>query len=213
MSVAASPSPVAGPSPSAKLWYRATEGSRYSTADVNAFGPTLVKLVRKQQGKLAAADIVEEGKDPNSPLHAYFEWDNTAAAFQFREEQARQMSRSILICWKEKHDGGLVEKSTRLLEFVFIPAAGAAAKADKDEEEGEGVTIRPGRQTPIDRRTQRLVTIDEVVENPVYIEQKLREAIRELEKWQRKYEFYVNTASMFRKTLRRIWNAINSLGR
>jgi hypothetical protein len=44
-------------------------------------------------GLLRAADVVEEASHPDSPLHEYFTWDDDAAAYQWRLQQARQLIR------------------------------------------------------------------------------------------------------------------------
>ena len=47
----------------------------------------------KSEGVLRAEDVVETARDPDSPLHRYFEWDNGVAAHQYRLEQARHLIR------------------------------------------------------------------------------------------------------------------------
>ena len=50
-----------------------------------------------REGLLRPADVVEAARDPASPLHSHFEWDDTAAAAKWREEQARQLIRNVRI--------------------------------------------------------------------------------------------------------------------
>jgi hypothetical protein len=38
-------------------------------------------------------EILEKAKDPKSPLHKYFEWDNSKAGEQYRIYQARHLAR------------------------------------------------------------------------------------------------------------------------
>ena len=49
------------------------------------------------EGLLRPADVVEAARDPESPLHSHFEWDDTEAAEKWREEQARQLIRNVRI--------------------------------------------------------------------------------------------------------------------
>ena len=51
----------------------------------------LKKIAAKHGGKLYPRDVVEEARNPESPLHKSFEWDDTAAAEQWRIEQARRL--------------------------------------------------------------------------------------------------------------------------
>jgi len=44
---------------------------------------------------LTPASVLKEAKDPNSPLHKYFEWDNTAAAEKWRLRQAFELIAAV----------------------------------------------------------------------------------------------------------------------
>lgn len=48
-----------------------------------------------QQGRLTPTNVVRAAKNSNSPLHDCFEWDDGAAAQQWREEQARALIRAV----------------------------------------------------------------------------------------------------------------------
>jgi hypothetical protein len=53
-----------------------------------------LELIRIQSGGvLQAEDVVAYAKDPDTALHQEFEWDDNAAAHQFRLEQARRVIR------------------------------------------------------------------------------------------------------------------------
>lgn len=51
----------------------------------------------ERAGKLTAEDVVSAARDPESPLHAFFEWDDARAADAWRLEQARTLIRSVQI--------------------------------------------------------------------------------------------------------------------
>lgn len=51
------------------------------------------RLQKKYGGLLKAPDLVKEAKSPSSPVHDCFEWDNSAAAYNWRLEQARHLIR------------------------------------------------------------------------------------------------------------------------
>jgi len=56
--------------------------------DANEFGRVMEELDQGQGVK--AADLVERARDPASPLHAAFLWDDDAAAERYRAAQARR---------------------------------------------------------------------------------------------------------------------------
>jgi hypothetical protein len=56
-------------------------------------------------GLLRPSDIVAEASAPDSPLHHCFNWDDTAAAHQWRLQQARQLIRVVVevLPYEEPH--------------------------------------------------------------------------------------------------------------
>ncbi len=52
------------------------------------------------EGRLTAGVVVEAARNPQSPLHAEFEWDNAAAAQAHRLERARRLLR-INVLWRQ----------------------------------------------------------------------------------------------------------------
>lgn len=57
----------------------------------------LLRIMQNNGGMLSAVDVVKEAKSESSPLHKHFEWDDTEAATKWREEQARNLIRSVKI--------------------------------------------------------------------------------------------------------------------
>jgi hypothetical protein len=49
----------------------------------------LEELAARNGGELTAAETLEAARDPNSPIHSCFQWDDSLAAEQYRLEQAR----------------------------------------------------------------------------------------------------------------------------
>jgi hypothetical protein len=66
-------------------------------ANVQAIGETLAEVARAHDGRLEAEDVVEAARDPASPLHNHFEWDDSVAAHQYRLTQARQIIRVVRV--------------------------------------------------------------------------------------------------------------------
>lgn len=55
------------------------------------------RLAKQNDGKITPLQLVEAAQDTDSPLHGYFEWDDTEAAQKYREAQARTLLRSCEI--------------------------------------------------------------------------------------------------------------------
>lgn len=53
----------------------------------------LLALYEAHNGLLRPEDVVEFAKNPETALHSRFEWDDSAAAHQWRLEQARNVIR------------------------------------------------------------------------------------------------------------------------
>lgn len=51
----------------------------------------------RSKGELTAEVVVEDARPPESVLHPAFEWDDRAAAEEYRREQARLLIRSIVV--------------------------------------------------------------------------------------------------------------------
>lgn len=60
-------------------------------------GEELERIRVHQNGRLEAADVVRESRDPWAPLHGEFEWNDGKAAESYRNEQARGLIRHIAV--------------------------------------------------------------------------------------------------------------------
>lgn len=75
--------------------YANREGHK-NWGNVQQMGEHLERL-RSVNGYLSPPMVVEDARDPSSPTHNAFEWDDTAAAERYRLEQARYLLRAIVI--------------------------------------------------------------------------------------------------------------------
>lgn len=73
-------------------------GSRIS-ADPQAAGEMCKRL--ETEGRLTAKNLLEENRPEDAPLHNAFEWNDGIAAEKWREQQARHIIHSLVVC-KEK---------------------------------------------------------------------------------------------------------------
>lgn len=63
----------------------------------DAIARTLARLAKAGRGILTPDAVVEAASDPGSPLHDYFEWDDTEAARKYRLDQARTLIRVVRV--------------------------------------------------------------------------------------------------------------------
>lgn len=54
-----------------------------------------LRELERDNGRLIPADIVEAARDPGSPLHSHFTWDDSEAAEKYRLMQARTLIRTV----------------------------------------------------------------------------------------------------------------------
>lgn len=106
--------------------YEFSEGCRLQSgapADkdaANGVGQHLEQLRERFKGELTPKDVIDDAKNHNSPLHAYFEWDDGEAAEQWRLQQARSLIRAVVAVYVDD-----AEPARRVQAFVHVPEAGA----------------------------------------------------------------------------------------
>lgn len=76
----------------------------------------LAKLAKANGGILTPNAVVDDAKNPSSPLHDQFEWDNDVAAEKYRLEQARELIRKVRV------DIEVEEKTIRVPKYIHEPA-------------------------------------------------------------------------------------------
>lgn len=56
-----------------------------------------LRALEKANGALLPADVVEAARDPDSPLHSHFTWDDSEAAAKQRLHEARSLIRKVQV--------------------------------------------------------------------------------------------------------------------
>ena len=118
--------------------------------------------IENKYGGTKPAHIVKEARDPNSSLHDYFTWDDSAAAENWRLVEAQTLARSIR----------LVQVGIPLAEQPIIRAF-VNVKAHDKEDKFEG---------------HAYISFARVLEDESYTQQMLDSAKEALRNFQRKYE-------------------------
>ena len=62
-----------------------------------------LERISKEHGEITPPLVVDEARPEESPIHEVFEWDDEVAAEQHREQQARQLIRSIQVVKPESN--------------------------------------------------------------------------------------------------------------
>ena len=148
--------------------YIATNGAPFKKELAQVFGRELEKISKDNNGKMAAKDVVEAAKNPNNPLHNYFEWDDSEAANRHRLWQARNLINHLTVV--VKYNGSQKEHKA----FFSVNSTPTGEKMNKT-----------------------YVTISKVLEEPQLREQVIKDALREIEYWKTKYEQYLELKKIF----------------
>lgn len=99
--------------------YEFKEGARFQSGapDIPAIVGEHLEFLRVQcKGELTPPDVVNDARNHNSPLHAFFEWDDSAAAEEYRLHQARGLIRSVVAIYVDDE-----KPARRVNAFVHIP--------------------------------------------------------------------------------------------
>lgn len=103
--------------------YEFADGARFqpgAASNASEVGTHIEFLRQQGKGELTPQDVLSDARNPNSPLHSYFEWDDNAAAEQYRLQQARGLIRSVVAVYVQDD-----KPAQRTKAFVHVPEPGA----------------------------------------------------------------------------------------
>lgn len=143
--------------------YEAAPGSHLSNEQARRYGERIDSL-KRDYGYISPEIIVEDAKNPNSPLHNYFIWDTDKAAYQHWLTQARYILRSIVI--------KIVRSEESIPVRVYF-------NVSAPQELKETIGIK-----------QIFVSAEDVARNTAYKEEVIASAKAELEGWAGRYQIY-----------------------
>lgn len=150
--------------------YQPAKGAMYSKKQATALGRVLESLGQH----VTPAQVVESARSVRSPIHGMFEWDNTAAAEQYRLWQARSHVNHLEICI-ETPDGDI---ETRAYHSVVIVNA--------------------------DDRVRGYSHMSDVRNSPALADQVIAKALRELDGWQQRYDEYRDVFGQIFKAIKKV---------
>lgn len=123
-------------------------------------GAALDDIERKRNG-LRPLEVVQEARQPKSPLHPAFEWDDVTAAHAYRLDQAEYLLRNLV---RRVVVEGQAPVETRA--YVVVTRQDAAGEV------GERVYVR----------------VEEAMAQDGYRKEVLNRALTELRAWRDRYE-------------------------
>ncbi len=157
--------------------YRPRDGSQLSKEEAKTYGQRIEQLTTK--GYVTPEKIVDDAKNEKSPLHSFFEWDDSAAAAQYRLDQARFLLRSIMIIPGK-------EIKTPVRAFYCVHASDVPASLPDNE---KSISTDPASRVVY-------ATIKKVFNDADLSQQVVDQALSELKSWQNRYRQYKQLASL-----------------
>lgn len=93
--------------------------------DAKVVGPYLEEMSSKANEQLTPKMVVDDARSPTSPLHPAFQWDDKAAAEEFRLSQARQMIRTLRVTYEKSSEPTVPKRLfLHVVRNVMSPNAG-----------------------------------------------------------------------------------------
>ena len=119
--------------------YKWREGYRASVK-AQVAGERLDAIREENGGHLTPADVVEDARPEDSPLHPEFTWDNEEAAEKWREDEARRLIRSVCVVVEDAQTGdarptqGYVHVDLPDASPVYVTTARAMSEPEMREQ-------------------------------------------------------------------------------
>lgn len=138
-----------------------------------------LRAIHHRDQAITPVAVVDSARDPSSPLHAAFEWDDTEAARSYREEQARHLMRSLEITFR-KPDGELTRPVRAVVKLV-------SSEDDPALDIGTEDATQPNVYLPV----------RQVMTEEAHRRRYVRQALRELSMWRQRYRDIAEFAKLF----------------
>ena len=99
--------------------------------------PVIEKIIEIEKTGLTAEKVVAKARDKNSPLHKFFEWDDTHAAKEWRIQQARVLIHEIKVVIEDKEYVGfqnVTVQTTDGSQRLYLPVREVVSNKDLREQ-------------------------------------------------------------------------------
>jgi hypothetical protein len=90
------------------------------TVSAEVYGKVMEDVAAENGGDLLDSKMVDAARDPNSPIHGAFEWDDEIAGEKHRIEQAAWYRRHIVVIVSERKDPKKEPKKTVRVAYVSV---------------------------------------------------------------------------------------------
>lgn len=180
---AAKPAPKQACLPAANVIFKAKSHSYFSNKDVAVIGPEILKLTggTVDLNGVKPGEVVEAASAVTSPLHKYFEWDDSTAAVHYRLQQARLMINAI--------------------EFEVIDTKGSKTRLPAFE------SVKIKTDSGVERR---YFSMPQITSSPKMTDQYIEQAEEELKAWKRRYKKCL-IVQEFRAKFAKVFKAIDQV--
>lgn len=81
-------------------------------------------------GELRPGDVVDAARDEESPIHAWFEWDDSTAAEAYRVDQARDLIKSVRVIRDDRPEEPVFVHVSHGRNCHYVEAAQIVAAED-----------------------------------------------------------------------------------
>ena len=156
-----------------------------------------LERIEQEEGFIKPESVVDHSRPEGAPLHDCFEWDNDAAAEEYRKVQAREIIRFIEIVHEEDGEEQSIRAYWSTFESEETDENDEAVKDDKDEEDDqgeEGPAVKVTHQKKLVYRS-----INTVLNTESQREYVIAQALRELESFERKYRHLTEFAGVMKE--------------
>ncbi len=80
-----------------KIEFKSKSGGKLTDEEATTYGQHILKRLKMNKiDMVKPKEIVEDAKNPSTPYHHYFDWDNKTAGDEWRIHQARNLINSIM---------------------------------------------------------------------------------------------------------------------
>ena len=152
-----------------KIVFKASKGAMFNDEQAQVYGEFLFGKAMENTETITTHEVLEAARSKKSPIHDYFDWEDSIAAEKHRLWQARQLLSSIQIVVVYQNQ----EKVVKAFHNIYL-------EEDSLKEE---------------RRTY--VTVQGVAQNEYFRSQVLANALKEIKAWQSRYSEYKELGLIF----------------
>ena len=135
--------------------------------------------IYQRDGAVTATAVVEEARTAVSPLHTAFEWDDAVAGEKYRERQAENLMRQLVVVYRRP--SGEATQPTRFLVKV------RGREDEEVEREETAIALAPHNYVPVKH----------VMDDADLRRRFVRQAYGELVSWRKRYQGIAELAAVF----------------